>query len=485
MLIKPIHFVRLIKINIILMRTQFVSSVLGNQSKFLYCSRFINPWYYCQKSQTRGEIIRTTLESLGPIYVKFGQLLSTRDDLIPEDITQELRKLQDHVPPFDGNIAKHIIASAFGKTTDDLFASFDDIPLASASVAQVHAATLRTGENVVVKVIRPNLTKVIKQDVSLLYLVARLTEKFWRHGKRLRPTELVAEFEHTLEGELDLQQEAANASLLRRNFESATTLYVPKIYWEYVATNVMVMERVYGIPLNDLTALKQSGANLKKLSERGVDIFFTQVFRDGFFHADMHPGNMFIDVSDLDNPRYLGVDFGIMGTITDEDKHYLAMNLIAFFNRDYRRVATLHIESGWVSATTRVTDFETAIRTVCEPIFEKPLSEISFGKLLLRLFQTAERFDMKVQPQLMLLQKTLFNIESLGRQLYPELDLWQTAKPFMTHWFKEQRSLKRLVKLALDEFYETAESIIKTPTLLYDVLAELRKKWCARQESNL
>ena len=232
----------------------------------------------------------------------------------------------------------------------------------------------------------------------------------------------------------------------------------------------MVMERVYGIPLNDITTLKQSGANLKKLSERGVDIFFTQVFRDGFFHADMHPGNMFIDVSDLDNPRYLGVDFGIMGTITDEDKHYLAMNLIAFFNRDYRRVATLHIESGWVSANTRVTDFETAIRTVCEPIFEKPLSEISFGKLLLRLFQTAERFDMKVQPQLMLLQKTLFNIESLGRQLYPELDLWQTAKPFMTQWFKEQRSLKRLLKLALDEFYDTAESIIKTPALLHDVL---------------
>ena len=470
MLIKPIHFVRLIKINIILMRTQFVSSVLGNQSKFLYCLRFINPWYYTQKSQTRGEIIRTTLESLGPIYVKFGQLLSTRDDLIPEDITQELRKLQDAVPPFDGNIAKQLIASAFGKTTDDLFASFDDIPLASASVAQVHAATLITGENVVVKVIRPNLTKVIKQDVSLLYLVARLTEKFWRHGKRLRPTELVAEFEHTLEGELDLQQEAANASLLRRNFDNATTLYVPKIYWDYVATNVMVMERVYGIPLNDITTLKQSGANLKKLSERGVDIFFTQVFRDGFFHADMHPGNMFIDVSDLDNPRYLGDDFGIMGTITDEDKHYLAMNLIAFFNRDYRRVATLHIESGWVSANTRVTDFETAIRTVCEPIFEKPLSEISFGKLLLRLFQTAERFDMKVQPQLMLLQKTLFNIESLGRQLYPELDLWQTAKPFMTQWFKEQRSLKRLLKLALDEFYDTAESIIKTPALLHDVL---------------
>lgn len=472
MFIKPIHFIRLIKINIILMRTQLVSTVLGSHSRFFRALGFINPWHYHSRSQTRGASVRIALESLGPIYVKFGQLLSTRDDLIPEDIIQELRQLQDNVPAFDGAIAKKIIESSFKKPIDDLFTTFDKAPLASASVAQVHAATLKTGESVIVKVIRPNLTKVIKEDVSLLFLAAKLTEKMWRHGKRLRPVELVAEFEKTLHGELDLQQEAANASLLKRNFATADTLYVPAVYWNYVSSNVMVMERVYGIPLNNLTALKQSGADLKKLSERGVDIFFTQVFRDGFFHADMHPGNMFIDASDPNNPRYLGVDFGIMGTLTDEDKHYLAMNLIAFFNRDYRRVATLHIESGWVSPTTRVTDFETAIRTVCEPIFEKSLAEISFGQLLLRLFQTAERFDMVVQPQLMLLQKTLFNIESLGRQLYPELDLWTTAKPFMTQWFKEQRSLKNIFKLAAYEFYDNTEALIKTPQLLYKLLIE-------------
>lgn len=483
MLIKPIHFVRLIKINIILMRTQFVSSVLGNHSSFFHFLRFMNPWYYTTESQTRGESIRKTLESLGPIYVKFGQLLSTRDDLISEDITQELRKLQDSVPPFDGKVAKKIIESAFRQTTEELFTAFDEIPLASASVAQVHAATLKTGEHVVVKVIRPNLAKIIKQDMSLLFLVAKLTQKFWRHGKRLRPVELVSEFEQTLYGELDLQQEAASASLLKRNFENAKTLYVPKVYWDYVTSNVMVMERVYGIPLNNLEALKQSGANLKKLSERGVDIFFTQVFRDGFFHADMHPGNMFIDVHDPENPRYLGVDFGIMGTLTDEDKHYLAMNLMAFFNRDYKRVAKLHIESGWVSSKTRVNEFESAIRTVCEPIFEKPLADISFGKLLLRLFQTAERFEMEVQPQLMLLQKTLFNIESLGRQLYPQLDLWETAKPFMTQWFKEQRSLKRLVKLAVDELYEATESVIKTPKLLHELLTEFHAAYSAKKRT--
>jgi ubiquinone biosynthesis protein len=452
------------------MRTNFVSSVLGKKYSFFRFLRYFNPYYYGSKNKTRGETIRETLESLGPIYVKFGQMLSTRGDLVPDDIMLELVKLQDKVPPFDGHIAKGIIEAELEQSTDTLFSSFDETPLASASVAQVHAATLKSGEAVVVKVIRPNIKKIIKKDIAILYLVAKLTESLWRQGKRLHPVAVVAEFEQTLYGELDMQQEAANASLLRRNFQDSATMYVPKVYWSFVSQDVMVMERIYGIPLGNLQAIRDSGADLKKLSENGVEIFFTQVFRDSFFHADMHPGNMFIDASNPKNPRYLGVDFGIMGTLNEEDQHYLAMNLLAFFNRDYRRVAQLHVESGWVAADTRVDQFETAIRTVCEPIFEKPLAEISFGKLLLRLFQTAERFHMEVQPQLVLLQKTLFNIESLGRELYPNLDLWETAKPFMVRWLKEQKGIRHLLKFGVENFHETAEQFLKMPRLAYELL---------------
>jgi ubiquinone biosynthesis protein len=469
-MLKPIHIIRLLQINTVLMRTNFVSSVLGRRYSFFRFLRFFNPFYYSSGKKSRGETIRITLEKLGPIYVKFGQMLSTRADLIPDDIITELVKLQDKVPPFEGHIAKTIIETELGKSTNDLFSEFHEEPLASASVAQVHAAKLQSGEDVVIKVIRPNIKKVIKQDISILYLVANLTEIFWSQGKRLHPVAVVAEFEQTLYGELDMQQEAANASLLRRNFEDSKTMYVPKIYWNFVSQDVMVMERIYGIPLSNLDEIKASGANLKKLSESGVEIFFTQVFRDSFFHADMHPGNMFIDINDLENPRYLGVDFGIMGTLNMEDQHYLAMNLLAFFNRDYRRVAELHVESGWVAPDTRVDQFETAIRTVCEPIFEKPLSEISFGKLLLRLFQTAERFHMEVQPQLVLLQKTLFNIESLGRELYPTLDLWETAKPFMVKWMKQQKGVTSLIKFTLNNFHEMADQFLKMPRLAYEIL---------------
>lgn len=465
-MIRPTHIIRLFKINAIMMRHTFISTVLGEKHSFFKFIGYLNPWHYFTAKKPRGQLIRETLETLGPIYVKFGQVLSTRADLIPSDIIAELRKLQDRVPPFPGKQAKDILEKSFNQSVDEMFLEFDVTPLASASVAQVHAGTLKNGDNVVAKIIRPNISKVIKQDVAVLYLIAKLTQTFWKHGKRLRPIEVVAEFERTLEEELDQQREAANASLLKRNFKDSNSLYVPRVYWDYVSQDVMVMERIYGMPLNHLDEIKQTGVNLEKLAKYGVEIFFTQVFRDAFFHADMHPGNMFIDVTDLENPRYLGVDFGIMGTLNSEDQHYLAMNLFAFFNRDYKRVAELHVECGWVPADTRIDQFESAIRTVCEPIFEKPLAEISFGKLLLRLFQTAERFQMEVQPQLVLLQKTLFNIESLGRQIYPELDLWATAKPFLADWVKEQRSPKKLLKLFAENFHANAEALVKLPQLL-------------------
>lgn len=472
-MLRPIQILRVLSINRILMRNSLFGSVFGEHNGLFRVLRYLNPGYYRNRHKTRGTIIRETLESLGPIYVKFGQMLSTRSDLIPEDVIQELRKLQDQVPPFDPEKSREMIEASLGKSIPEMFASFEATPMASASVAQVHAAELKTGEPVVIKVIRPTIYKTIKQDIAVLELVASLTEKYWKHGKRLKPKAVVAEFAQTLENELDLQNEAANAALLRRNFENSPTMYVPKIYWDFVSRDVIVMERVFGIPLNDMNRVKNSGLNLKKLSENGVEIFFTQVFRDGFFHADMHPGNMFIEEKDPENPRYLGVDFGIMGTLNDEDQRYLALNMLAFFNRDYKRVATLHVESGWVDPNTRIDQFEAAIRTVCEPIFERPLADISFGKLLLRLFQTAERFKMEVQPQLLLLQKTLFSIESLGRQLYPTLNLWDTAKPFLTKWLKRQRGLSSLAKLGAQEFHDSVEALIKLPQLMEKTLHQL------------
>lgn len=466
---------RLFSISTVLLKQLFNRRVLPKRAQLLRIMSYLNPYSY-KKNRARGEALRITLEQLGPIYIKFGQLLSTRFDVVPEDILIELEKLQDRVPPFSSEIAIQKIENAFQKKMNDVYATFDAIPLASASIAQVHAATLKTGEEVVIKIIRPNIKKVIKQDIAVMKLIAKIMERFWKHGKRLRAIAVVNEFEKTIYDELDLMREAANASQLRRNFLHSHMMYVPKIYWDYTHDHIMTMERIYGVSISDMNAFQKNKVDLKKLSLFGVEIFFTQVFRDAFFHADMHPGNLFVDITDPKNPRYLGVDFGIMGTLTPTDQNYLAENILAFLSRDYRRVAQLHIDSGWVNKNTRIDEFESAIRTVCEPIFEKPLSQISFGNVLLKLFQTAERFDMQVQPQLLLLQKTLFYIESLGRKLYPELDLWATAKPFMTKWMRKQRGPHALLKLFLKDFHTNTEKLIQLPGLLHEVLLQLKAR---------
>jgi len=416
--------------------------------------------------EERGVRIRRTLEDLGPIYVKFGQALSTRKDILPDDIADELVKLQDKVPPFSDQQAREVIEQQLGMSIDKAFAEFSSSPLASASVAQVHAAVLHSGEQVVVKVLRPDVEKWIHSDIGLLYELAYFAEKFWEDAKRLHAKEIVAEFEKTLLDELDLVREAGNAAKLRRNFANSEAIYIPEIYWEFTRKKVLVMERIYGIPVGNIKELRAVNADFKLLAERGVEIFFTQVFRDNFFHADMHPGNIFVDPPG----KYIAVDFGIVGTLSESDQRYLAENFLAFFNRDYRRVAEMHLASGWVPPETRVEEFESAIRSVCEPIFDKPLKDISFGLLLLRLFQTARRFDMEVQPQLVLLQKTLLNIEGLGRQLYPELDLWQTAKPFLESWFKERLGPKAKIQQAMQKFPEIAEKFPEIPSLLFQVL---------------
>ncbi len=471
------QFFRLLYINIILMRYTFIPEVVGTRYPMVRLLAYINPWrVFTTTSHSRGESIRIALISLGPIFVKFGQLLSTRRDLLPDDIVNELALLQDQVPPFPSNQARQMIETAMGAKIDKLFAQFEDAPLASASIAQVHAAILPTGESVVVKILRPKIVTIIRHDIALLYFVARLTERFWSQGKRLHAIELVAEFESSLVDELDLQREAANSSQLRRNFLHSDKLYIPKVYWDYVRTNVLVMERIHGVRISDTPALRDQGCNFKKLAENGVEVFFTQVFRDNFFHADMHPGNLFVDCSNPENPKINAVDFGIIGSLSPSDSHYLAQNLLAFLNRNYRKVAILHVESGWLPPQTRVEQFEAAIRTVCEPIFEQPLKDISFGQLLLRLFTTAERFHMEVQPQLLLLQKTLLNIEGLGRQLYPDLDIWATAKPFMERWIREQRSLKNLLRTVGEDIYEKAEGLLKIPKLVAPILENIHFK---------
>lgn len=414
----------------------------------------------------RGVRIRQTLEDLGAIYVKFGQALSTRKDILPDDIADELVKLQDRVPPFNSELAISIIEKALKMPISQAFAEFDPTPLASASVAQVHAAKLHSGQEVVVKVLRPNIAPRIASDIGLLYELAKLAERFWADGKRLRAVEVVEEFEKTTLDELDLMREGANAAKLRRNFENSGILYVPEIFWDFTRKNVLVMERVRGIPVGEIEQLKAAGADFKTLAERGVEIFFTQVFRDNFFHADMHPGNIFVEIPD----KYIAIDFGIVGSLSASDQRYLAENFLAFFNRDYRRVAEMHVESGWVPAGTRIEEFESAIRSVCESIFEKPLKDISFAQVLLGLFQTARRFDMHVQPQLVLLQKTLLNIEGLGRQLYPDLDLWQTAKPFLENWFQERLSPKAKIKKLVRQIPDFADQFPEIPSLLYKAL---------------
>ena len=470
------HLTRLMQISFILFRynlDELVYSLdLFKPLRFFVC---LNPYRKFNKKLSRGERIRLALEDLGPIFVKFGQALSTRRDFIPIDIADELAKLQDRVPSFSGEEAKSIVEACIRKPIAEAFSKFDINPLASASIAQVHSAKLlSTGQEVVVKVLRPGIYKKINRDIDLLYALADWALRYWRPAKQLRPREIVAEFEACLKDELDLLREGANASQLRRNFSNSDLLYIPEIYWPYTSHKVLVMERIYGISISDISALKKQGINLKKLAERGVEIFFTQVFRDCFFHADMHPGNIFVSTKNKENPQYLGVDFGIMGSLSPEDQRYLAENLMAFFNRDYRRVAQLHIESGWVAENTRINEFEAAIRTVCEPIFERPLKEISFGQLLLRLFQTARRFNMEVQPQLVLLQKTLFNVEGLGRQLYPDLDLWSTAKPFLEHWLRKQVGSRAFIRKIREYAPYWAEKVPEIPDLIYHVMQELR-----------
>ena len=420
------------------------------------------------KALPRGVRIRKSLEELGPIFVKFGQTLSTRRDLLPDDIAEELVKLQDQVPPFSGAEAREIIETSLKEPLETLFRTFDETPLASASVAQVHAATLHNGDEVIVKVLRPGIEDRILTDINLLFELAHLAERFLPEANRLRPVAVVTEFQKTILDELDLVREAANAADIRRRFEDSEILYIPRVYFDYTRQKVMVMERISGIPIGDLARLRREGVNLKLLAVRGVEIFFTQVLRDSIFHADMHPGNIFATPS----AGYIAVDFGIIGSISTEDKRYIAENFRAFFNRDYRRVAEVHIESGWIPADTRVVEFEAAIRAVCEPIFEKPLKDISYGHLLLRLFQVARRFQMEVQPQLVLLQKTLLNIEGLGRDLDPDLDLWQTAKPLIEAWFKQEIGPSQGLNKLRSELPHWAQHWAEMPMLAHKLLSE-------------
>ena len=460
--------------------------------RFLF---YLSPgvWFERRRKASRGVRLRLALEELGPIFVKFGQAVSTRRDLLPNDVAEELAKLQDRVPPFPGSIAREIVERAYGKRVDEVFASFDETPLAAASIAQVHVARLYTaptvatpaaaatqhattdldanagaleGKEVIVKVLRPGMREVIQRDLEVLYALAGLADRYWSEGRRLRPLEVVAEYEKTILDELDLMREAANAAQLKRNFAGSPLLYVPDVYWDYCRIDVMVMERIHGVPISDMARLREAGTDIPRLARNGVEIFFTQVFRHNFFHADMHPGNIFVLIDDPKSPRYAAIDFGIVGSLDPRDQHYLAENFLAVFNRDYRRVATLHLESGWVPPGTRVDEMESAVRTVCEPIFDKPLKDISFGVILLRLFEISRRFNMPIQPQLILLQKTLLNIEGLGRDLYPDLDIWQTATPILRDWMSERTSLRSVLKSLRGQWPQLVEAAKNLPAAL-------------------
>ncbi len=461
------HLLRLLKILRVSLRFGLDEFFLGHERVRGLRTVLSVLLFWRRLGRPRGERLRLALETLGPIFVKFGQVLSTRRDLIPLDIADELAKLQDQVPPFPAEQVYVALAHAYGKPAEQVFERFDPVAIASASVAQVHFATLPGGREVAVKILRPKIGRVIVEDIALLDVAAGLLERLWRDGRRLKPRQVVAEFERHLGDELDLLREAANASQLRRNFAGSPLLRVPEIFWDFCATEVMVMERMPGIPISQVDALRSQGVDISKLARAGVEIFFTQVFRDGFFHADMHPGNIFVDA----DGRYIALDFGIMGTLNDTDKNYLARNFLAFFQRDYRRVAQIHLESGWIPAQTRVDEFETAIRAVCEPIFDRPLREISFGKVLLRLFQTSRRFNVEIQPQLVLLQKTLLNIEGLGRDLDPDLDLWKTAKPYLERWMSEQVGWRGLLRHLKAEAPQWGVLLPQLPRLLHQRLA--------------
>ena len=422
----------------------------------------------------RGQRLREALERLGPIFVKFGQVLSTRRDLLPPDIADELAWLQDRVPPFPSKVAIATIERAFRRPVSDIFVQFDETPVASASIAQVHFATVRLADGSVrdaaVKVLRPGMRDVIEKDLALMAMMAGWVEGLSADGKRLKPREVVAEFDKYLHDELDLVREAANAAQLRRNMEKLNLVLIPEMYWDFCHPEVMVMERMKGVPIAQLDRLRSAGVDIPKLARDGVTIFFTQVFRDGFFHADMHPGNIQVSLEPESFGRYVSLDFGIIGTLTESDKEYLAQNFVAFFRRDYKRVAELHLESGWVPHGTRIDELEAAIRTVCEPYFDRPLKEISLGMVLMRLFQTSRRFQVEIQPQLVLLQKTLLNIEGLGRQLDPELDLWHTAKPFLEKWMTDQIGPRKLFEQLRAEAPRYAKLLPQLPRLMHDFL---------------
>lgn len=424
-------------------------------------------------SEPLGKRIRLALIELGPIFVKFGQAISTRRDLLPAAIADELAMLQDRVPPFSSAEAVAILDQIYGKPVDEVFARFDKEPFAAASIAQVHTAALADGKEVIVKILRPGVLQLIEQDLEVMFALARLADKYWEPSKRLRPLEVVAEYEKTIIDELDLMREGANTAQLKRNFEGSDLLYVPDVYWDYCRPQVLVQERIYGVPISDMDTLRKAGTDIKLLAENGVEIFFTQVFRHNFFHADMHPGNIFVQIDEPARPRYAAVDFGIVGTLSPIDQSYLAGNFLAFFDRDYHRIAKLHLDSGWVPPDTRIDELEAAVRSVCEPIFNKPLSQISFAQVMIRLFETARRFNMEIQPQLILLQKTLFNIEGLGRELYPDLDLWQTAHPILRQWMDEQVGGRAFVQRLREDIPQLRDAMSELPAIIKHLSAQV------------
>ena len=483
---------RLISINFTLARFGLDEVILSMHFfRPLYLLGLINPFnWFRGNGRSRAERLRLCIESLGPIFIKFGQMLATRRDLFGDEIADELEKLLDQVPPFSWQQARDIIEQQIGMPLEQAFRTFDENEIASASIAQVYAAQLPDGQDVVVKIVRPGIEKKIRKDIELMLLLAKMADRYWDEARRIKPIQVVREFETTILNELDLIREAANASQLRRNFEGSPDLYVPFVYWNYCRPRVMVMERISGIPVTDIEQLQAHQINFEVLSRKGVEIFFTQVFRHNYFHADMHPGNIFVADDNPEDPKYIAVDFGIMGSLSTSDQRYLAENFVAFFNRDYRRVAELHVDSGWVDRDTRIDEFEASIRSVCEPLFQRPLAEISFGQLLLRLFKTARSFNMEVQPQLLLLEKTFLHIEGIGRQLYPQLDLWDTAKPFLERGLSEQLGVRALVKGLQKNLPYIAEHLPDLPQLAFNALDriandELRVELRSRQIDEL